>query len=95
MFVAALPYRIICTYYEGNIKENQTPGLDDDEYLMDRDNQFGEDHKIDIDVPFFELEFIVAATGNFSQAHIDINLARGIWPCLQGGLLSTISNAVI
>lgn len=52
-----------------NIKKNQAPRLYDKEYLMDQDDQFGEDDKKDIDVPFFELESIVAATDNFSQAH--------------------------
>ena len=53
---------------------------------MDRDNQFGEVHKIDMDVPFFELEIIVAATENFSQAH---KLGKGYlalftrWPIID------------
>lgn len=36
--------------------------------------QFGEDDKKDIDVPFFDLEVIMEATGNFSDEN---KLGRG------------------
>ena len=46
-----------------NIQENQALKLSDNE------DQFEEDDKKDIDVPFFELESIVGATDNFSNAY--------------------------
>lgn len=51
------------------IKENQALQLFDNEDLTDQDNQFGEDDKKDIDVPFFEFESIVDATENFAEAY--------------------------
>ncbi|KAK1393269.1 putative LRR receptor-like serine/threonine-protein kinase [Heracleum sosnowskyi] len=54
---------------DNNIKENPALLFHDDEDLIIQNNQFGEDDQKDIDVPFFELETILAATDNFSQAY--------------------------
>ncbi|XP_074357336.1 G-type lectin S-receptor-like serine/threonine-protein kinase At4g03230 isoform X2 [Apium graveolens] len=77
IFAVALLCSITCISYrrvvakgkDQKIIKNQAPRLYDTEYLMAQDDQFREDDKKDIDVPFFELESIVAATDNFSQAH--------------------------
>nr|XP_017255487.1 PREDICTED: G-type lectin S-receptor-like serine/threonine-protein kinase At4g03230 isoform X2 [Daucus carota subsp. sativus] len=71
IFAVALLCSLTCIFYRRivakrkarNIKENQALQLSDNE------DQFGEDDKKDIDVPFFELESIVGATDNFSKAY--------------------------
>lgn len=52
-----------------NMEENPVLHFSDNEDLIDQNNQFRGDDKKDLDVPFFELESIVAATDNFSQAY--------------------------
>ena len=57
--------------------------------LIDSD-QFGEDDKKGIDVPFFNLKSILAATDYFSVTKKA--WTRGLWACLQGiNLFSTQS----
>ncbi|KAL8126728.1 hypothetical protein AgCh_013851 [Apium graveolens] len=54
---------------EKNIKENPALLFHENIDLTSQNNQFGEDDQKDIDVPFFEMETILAATNNFSLAH--------------------------
>ncbi|KAL8088117.1 hypothetical protein AgCh_038040 [Apium graveolens] len=61
--------RFVAKRKDGNIEENPVLQFSGNEFLMDQNNQFREDDKKDLDVPFFELESIVAATDNFSQAY--------------------------
>lgn len=52
-----------------NNRGNQALQLFDNEDLTDQDDQFGEDDKTDIEVPFFEFQSIMDATDNFADAY--------------------------
>ncbi|KAL8088119.1 hypothetical protein AgCh_038042 [Apium graveolens] len=100
IFAVALLCSITCISYRRavakgkgrNIKDNQATSSHGSEYLMDQDDQFGEDDKKDIDVPFYDLESILAATDNFSQAH---KLGQGgFGPVYKGKFLDGTEIAV-
>lgn len=74
-----------------NIEENHVLQFSDNEDLMDQNDQFREDDKKDLDIPFFELESIVAATDNFSQAY---KLGQGGLALFTRWLLILIPNYI-
>lgn len=64
-----IPTTLCFGFPDRNIEEHPVLQFSDNEDLMDQNNHFREDDKKDLDVPFFELESILAATDNFSQAY--------------------------